>query len=65
MKKIKTVEAGLGRIGWAFHVPNAAPLADSLVAGIAKEHGLTVVTRNTVDFTRFGVPLFNPWQSAT
>jgi len=47
-----------------FHVPDPAPLADALIAGTAQEHGLTVVTRDTADFARFGVPLVNPWLPA-
>lgn len=34
---------------------------DALIAATALVHGLTVVTRNTVDFTRAGVLLFDPW----
>jgi len=46
----------------AFHIPNPAPLADALIAGTAHTHSLTVVTRNTSAFTRFGVPVLNPWE---
>ena len=34
---------------------------DLLIAATAVQHGLTLVTRNTGDFTRIGLPLFNPW----
>jgi predicted nucleic acid-binding protein len=37
---------------------------DAFVAATADVHGLTVVTRNTADFARLGVPLLNPWQPA-
>ena len=43
------------------HVPDPAPERDAMIAGTALAHGLTVVTRNTHDFVRFGVPLVNPW----
>lgn len=36
---------------------------DALLAATAAVHGLTVVTRNTVDFVDFGVPLINPWDA--
>ena len=49
------------RLAARFHIPDPAPLADALVAGIAQEHALTVVTRNTSDFHRFAIPVFNPW----
>lgn len=32
---------------------------DTVLAAVAREHGLTVVTRNTKDFP--GVTTFNPW----
>ena len=35
---------------------------DSLIAGSARVHGLTVVTRNTRDFEDCGVQLLDPWQ---
>ncbi|MDR1266060.1 MAG: type II toxin-antitoxin system VapC family toxin [Propionibacteriaceae bacterium] len=50
------------RLAAAFHVPDPARLADSLIAGSAKEHGLTIATRNSADFARFGLPLTNPWE---
>ncbi|MBK6472795.1 MAG: type II toxin-antitoxin system VapC family toxin [Betaproteobacteria bacterium] len=37
---------------------------DLIIAAIALQHGLTVVTRDTADFQRAGVPLFNPWTGA-
>ena len=37
---------------------------DAMIAATAKVHGLTVVTRNTVDFKSFGVPLLNPFKGA-
>ncbi len=36
-------------------------LADSLIAGTAKVHHLTVVTRNEKDFKYFGIEVKNPW----
>ncbi|MGD9636232.1 MAG: type II toxin-antitoxin system VapC family toxin [Pirellulales bacterium] len=45
----------------AMHVPDPAPERDSMIAAIALEHGMTLVTRNVKDFERTGVRLFNPW----
>jgi predicted nucleic acid-binding protein len=35
---------------------------DGFVAATADAHGLTLATRNTRDFDRLGVSLFNPWE---
>ena len=34
---------------------------DAMIAAIARVHQLTVVTRNLADFSRFDVPLLNPF----
>jgi predicted nucleic acid-binding protein len=36
-------------------------VGDGMIAAIAKVNGLTVATRNTKDFERFGVKLVNPF----
>lgn len=38
--------------------------ADGLIAATALERGLTLVTRNVMDFEPFGVSLLNPWTAA-
>lgn len=35
---------------------------DAMIAATAKQHALTVVTRNTGDFLHFGVGLLNPFE---
>jgi predicted nucleic acid-binding protein len=35
---------------------------DALIAATAQVHRMTVVTRNTKDFTAFGIPLLNPFE---
>jgi predicted nucleic acid-binding protein len=37
------------------------PVIDGLLAATALHHNLTLVTRNTSDVERTGVPIFNPW----
>lgn len=36
-------------------------MRDSLIAATASARGWTVATRDTTDFSPFGVKLFNPW----
>jgi toxin FitB len=40
------------------------PVVDALLGATAIVNGLTVVTRNTSDIVRTGVPVVDPWQSA-
>jgi len=43
------------KIGHTFSQP------DLLIAAIALEHGLTLVSRDVGDYARAEVPVFNPW----
>lgn len=45
------------------HVPDRMADGDALIAATALVHGLTVVTRNTADFTAAKVGLIDPWQT--
>ena len=45
------------------HVPDKRGERDALIAATALVHGMTVVTRNVVDFERTGVPLLDPWSA--
>jgi tRNA(fMet)-specific endonuclease VapC len=38
--------------------------ADGMIAAMALEHDLTVVTRNAKDFAGLGVMLLNPWDAS-
>ncbi len=40
------------------------PFRDSFIAAIARRHSLTIVTRNTQDFDRPGLRVFNPFAPA-
>jgi predicted nucleic acid-binding protein len=48
---------------WAqlMHRQSGTLYEDAMIAAIAKLHQLTVVTRNVSDFSRFEVPLLNPF----
>lgn len=43
------------------HVPSPRPMNDAWIAATALVHGMTVVTRNVLDFEPMGVSLLNPW----
>ena len=38
-------------------------LPDALIAATAKEHGLTLATRNLRDFDRLGIDVVDPWKA--
>lgn len=59
--RILPVDESVALVAAGFHVPNPAPVADSLIAATALVHGMVVVTRNTADFGFPGVRTFNPW----
>jgi predicted nucleic acid-binding protein len=40
----------------------AMPMTDSLVAASARQHALTIATRNVADYQFAGVPLINPFK---
>ena len=64
--RVLPVDGAVARRAAGLHVPDPAPLADSLIGATALVHDLTVVTRNLSDFARFtGVRTMNPWADAT
>ena len=38
------------------------PMGDAQIAAVARRHDLTLVTRNTRDFTDMDVALIDPWK---
>lgn len=59
--RILPVDEAVARRCAMLHVPDPAPIRDSLIAATALVHGMTVVTRNVADFEPMGVMLLNPW----
>jgi len=47
----------------SLHVPDRCGERDALIAASALVHGMTVVTRNGLDFTRTGVAVLDPWSA--
>ncbi len=60
--RILPVDVLVARKSAALQVPDPKPYRDALIAATALVHGMTVVTRNTVDFASTGVQLLNPWE---
>ncbi len=59
--RIIPISAAIAQRCAFLHVPDPMPDYDALIAATALVHDLVVVTRNTGDFERTGVKLFNPW----
>jgi toxin FitB len=58
---ILAVDPAVAKRSARLHVPDPRPVRDALIAGTALVHGLTVVTRNVVDFAPVGVVVVDPW----
>ena len=60
--RILDVDLEVALLAAGLHVPDPAPVRDSLIGATALAHGLRVVTRDVRDFSRFpGVEVINPW----
>ena len=60
--RLLPITAETARLAAALHVPDPAPFRDALIAATALHHNMTVITRNTRDFTRFtDLTVTNPW----
>ena len=59
--RILPVDTAVARRCALLYVPHRRSERDALIAATAMVHGLTVVSRDVVDFEPTGVPLLNPW----
>ena len=59
--RILPVDLAVARRCARLHVPDRKSERDALIAATALVNGMTVVTRNEVDFKATGVPLIDPW----
>lgn len=60
-ERILPVDTEVARRSAALHVPDPRPFRDALIAATALLNGMTVVTRNVVDFAGTGAVTVNPW----
>jgi toxin FitB len=59
--RILSVDTAVARQCARLHVPDPGAERDTMIAGTAMVHGMTVVTRNVADFAASGVRLLDPW----
>ena len=59
--RILPVNERIAQLWGRLNVPDPLSTVDGLLAATAIVHGLTLVTRNTSDVERTGVPLLNPF----
>jgi predicted nucleic acid-binding protein len=62
-ERILLIDTAVARRSAALHTPDPRPIRDALIAATALTHGMTVVTRNIVDFESTGVQILSPWDS--
>ncbi|MBK7663691.1 MAG: type II toxin-antitoxin system VapC family toxin [Sterolibacteriaceae bacterium] len=61
--RILAIDTAVARRCARLHVSDPRAERDALIAATALVHGMTVVTRNAIDFESTGVAVFNPWKS--
>ena len=59
--RVLAVDTAVAQRCARLHVPDHRGDRDALIAATAMVHGMTVVTRNVVDFKPTSVPTLNPW----
>jgi toxin FitB len=62
---IVDVDTGIADQWGRLNVPDPLPVIDGLLAASAKARGWTLVTRNTADLARCGVPIINPFDPSS
>jgi len=61
--RIINVDHATATLWGEFSADRTRPIVDTLLVATAIVHGLTLVTRNTIDVQDLPVKLLNPWQS--
>jgi predicted nucleic acid-binding protein len=60
-ERILYVDVAIAQRCARLHVPDPRSDRDAIIAATALVHGMTIVTRNTSDFSQSGADLLNPW----
>jgi hypothetical protein len=55
------IDVAIAQCCASLHIPDPRSERDALIAATAIVNGMTVVTRNLIDFEPTGVKLLNPW----
>lgn len=61
--RLLPIDVAVASCAAGLHVPDPRSERDVLIAATALERGMTVVTRNTSDFTFLEVEILNPWSA--
>ncbi len=59
--RVIPIDTAVAKYSARLHVPDPRPVRDGLIAATAIIHGMTMVTRNVIDFEPTGVKILNPW----
>ena len=59
--RILAIDTAVAQCCAKLHVPDPGAERDTLIAATALVHGMTIVTRNVMDFEQTGVKILNPW----
>ena len=59
--RVIPIDTAVAKYSARLHVPDPRPVRDALIAATAIIHGMTIVTRNVIDFEPTGVKILNPW----
>lgn len=59
--RILPIDTTIAKRCASLHVPDRRPDRDAFIGATALVHGMTVVTRNTVDFAPMDVATVDPW----
>ena len=60
--RILAIDTAVAQRCAKLHVPDPGAERDTLIAATALVHGMTIVTRNVMDFEHTGVKILNPWE---